>query len=45
MTNPFFTAWTAPFEAPPFDAIATADFKPAYREALAAHQAEVRTIA
>ena len=45
MTNPFFTAWTTPFGAPPFDAIATADFKPAYRMALEAHQAEVAAIA
>jgi peptidyl-dipeptidase Dcp len=45
MTNPFFAAWNTPFEAPPFDAIATAHFKPAYAEALKAHQAEVRAIA
>jgi peptidyl-dipeptidase Dcp len=45
MTNPFFAAWDTPFETPPFDAIETAHFKPAYTEALAAHQAEVRAIA
>ena len=45
MTNPFSEAWTTPFEAPPFDAIATADFRPAYLEALVSHQAEVATIA
>jgi len=45
MTNPFFAAWDTPFEAPPFDVIETAHFKPAYTEALAAHQAEVRAVA
>ncbi len=45
MTNPFFAAWDTPFEAPPFDLIETAHFKPAYAEALAAHQAEVTAIA
>ncbi len=44
MTNPFFSAWTTPFEAPPFDRIATADFKPAYTEALAQHRAEIAAI-
>lgn len=45
MTNPFFTPWDTPFGAPPFDAIATEHFRPAYAEALAAHQAEVKAIA
>jgi peptidyl-dipeptidase Dcp len=45
MTNPFFAPWTTPFEAPPFDAIATEHFKPAYTQALEAHQAEVAGIA
>lgn len=45
MTNPFFAAWDTPFEAPPFDVIETAHFKPAYTEALTAHQAEVRAVA
>ena len=45
MTNPFFAAWNTPFEAPPFDAIETAHFKPAYAEALKGHQAEVKAIA
>ncbi len=44
MTNPFFTAWTTPYEAPPFDQIVTADFKPAYTEALAQHRAEIAAI-
>jgi peptidyl-dipeptidase Dcp len=45
MTNPFFAPWDTPFAAPPFEAIETAHFKPAYAEALAAHQAEVKAIA
>ncbi|MEO6012567.1 MAG: M3 family metallopeptidase [Devosia sp.] len=45
MINPFFEAWTTPFEAPPFDAIKTAHFKPAYLRALDEHQAEVTAIA
>ncbi len=34
MTNPFFSAWTTPYETPPFDLIETSDFKPAFDEAL-----------
>ena len=34
MTNPFFTTWSTPFGAPPFAAIETAHFEPAYRRAL-----------
>lgn len=45
MTNPFFSAWTTPYEAPPFDLIETADFKPAFTEALALHRAEIAAIA
>ena len=44
MTNPFFTAWTTPYEAPPFDLIRTEHFKPAYEQALAAHRAEIAAI-
>lgn len=44
MTNPFFSAWTTPYEAPPFDRIETADFKPAYLEALEQHRAEIAAI-
>ncbi len=35
MTNPFFTTWETPYEAPPFDAIETGHFKPAFIAALA----------
>ncbi|WP_423067539.1 M3 family metallopeptidase [Devosia sp. CN2-171] len=44
MTNPFFSAWTTPYEAPPFDLIETADFKPAHLQALELHRAEIATI-
>ncbi len=44
MTNPFFSAWTTPYEAPPFDLIATGDFRPAFDEALKQHRAEVTAI-
>lgn len=44
MTNPFFAAWTTPFEAPPFDLIETKDFKPAYLQALEQHRAEIAAI-
>lgn len=45
MTNPLFASWTTPFAAPPFQNFATADFAPAYEQALAAHTAEVAAIA
>ncbi len=45
MTNPFFVAWNTPFEAPPFDAIETGHFRPAYARALAEHRSEVAAIA
>ncbi len=45
MTNPFFEPWTAPFEAPPFDLIETAHFKPAIDRALEEHRREIAAIA
>lgn len=45
MSNPFFETWTTPFETPPFAAIETGHFKPAYLHALEQHQAEVAAIA
>lgn len=45
MSNPFFEAWTTPFGAPPFEAIATEHFKPAYLAALEGHQREIAAIA
>jgi len=44
VTNPFFSAWTTPYEAPPFDLIQTADYRPAYDEALEQHRAEIAAI-
>lgn len=45
MTNPFFTAWTTPYEAPPFDLIHTEDFAPGYAQALEDHRREIAGIA
>ncbi len=45
MTNPFFAAWDTPFGVPPFEAIETAHFAPAYQRALAEHDREVAAIA
>ena len=42
--NPFFQAWTAPFGMPPFDALETRHFMPAFERALAAHVAEIDAI-
>lgn len=44
-TNPLLADWTTPFEAPPFGAIETGHFKPAFDAALAAHRAEIAAIA
>lgn len=43
--NPFFTDWTAPFGAPPFDRIKVEHFKPAILEGIARHNAEIKAIA
>jgi len=45
MTNPFFETWDTPFGVPPFDAIETGHFAPAYKEALAQHAGEIAQIA
>ncbi len=45
MTNPFFEIWDTPFGTPPFDAIRSEHFAPAYKQALAAHAREVAAIA
>ena len=44
-TNPFLDTWTTAFGAPPFDAIADRDYRPAYAEALKQHAAEIAAIA
>jgi peptidyl-dipeptidase Dcp len=43
--NPFFTASTLPFQAPPFDKIKDADFQPAFDEGMKQQLAEVGRIA
>jgi peptidyl-dipeptidase Dcp len=42
--NPLLCPWTTPFETPPFEAIATGHFRPAFDEALASDRAEISAI-
>jgi len=44
MSNPFFETWSTPHGVPPFDAIETAHFQPAYEAALAGHRREITAI-
>src|SRR5258708_18438645 len=43
--NPLLQSWTGPFEAPPFDRIEPAHFRPAFEVALNDHRAEIDAIA
>ena len=43
--NPLLTDWTGPFGLPPFGAATPEQFRPAFDAALAAHRAEIATIA
>ncbi|NPV82262.1 MAG: M3 family metallopeptidase [Candidatus Aminicenantes bacterium] len=43
--NPFFTDWTTPFGAPPFDRIKVEHFKPAILEGIKRHREEIKAIA
>lgn len=43
--NPFFEAWTAPFELPPFERIRNEHFLPAFDRAIAQRRQEVEAIA
>jgi peptidyl-dipeptidase Dcp len=43
--NPLLQPWTGPFEAPPFDHIEPAHFRPAFDVALKNHRAEIDAIA
>lgn len=43
--NPFFTDWTTPFGAPPFDRIKVEHFKPAVLEGIKRHREEIKAIA
>ena len=45
MSNPFFEIWSTPYGVPPFDAIETAHFRPAYARALGEHNSEIVRIA
>jgi peptidyl-dipeptidase Dcp len=42
--NAFFAAWTTPDGVPPFDSIGPEQFRPAYAQALAEHEAEIAAI-
>ena len=44
-SNPLLAAWTTPFGAPPFDAIAPEHFSPAFDQGMAEHWAEIEAIA
>lgn len=44
-SNPLLTPWNTPFGLPPFGAIESKDFRPAFEAAIAAHQAEIDAIA
>jgi peptidyl-dipeptidase Dcp len=43
--NPFFEAWTTPFEAPPFARIRPEHFPPAFERTLADHRAAIDAVA
>jgi peptidyl-dipeptidase Dcp len=42
--NPFFTAWTTPFETPPFDAIKEAHYLPAFQAGMDQQKKEIEAI-
>jgi peptidyl-dipeptidase Dcp len=42
--NPFFSAYTTPFEVPPFDKIDTSHYIPAFMEGMKQHNAEIDSI-
>ncbi len=43
--NPLLQTWDTPFGVPPFEQIQTAHYLPAFKEAMARHQAEIEAIA
>src|SRR3954451_14760384 len=43
--NPFFTASTLPYQAPPFDRITDADYQPALEEGMRQRLAEIEAVA
>ncbi|WP_039058334.1 peptidyl-dipeptidase Dcp [Enterobacter sp. Bisph1] len=44
VTNPFFSASTLPYQAPPFDAITEDDYRPAFDEGIRQKRAEIAAI-
>ena len=42
--NPFFSAWTTPFQAPPFDQILPEHFTPAFEEGMRQHLVDIDAI-
>src|SRR5215467_1701832 len=44
-TNPLLQAWTPPHDTPPFAAIRTAHFRPAFDRAMEDHMVEIEAIA
>jgi peptidyl-dipeptidase Dcp len=42
--NPFFSAWTTPFETPPFDRIKEAHYLPAFKDGMAQQLKEIDAI-
>ena len=45
MTNPLLSAWTTPYQTPPFEQVETAHFRPAFDAALDEHRTEIAAIA
>lgn len=43
--NPFFSEWTAPFGAPPFDRLKPAHYMPAFEKGMAEQKVEVAAVA
>lgn len=43
-SNPLLAKWDTMYEVPPFDKIKTSDYMPAFKEAMAAHEAEIDAI-
>ncbi len=45
MTNPLLQTWDEPFGLPPFEGVRAEHFAPAFKQAMAAHRAEIDRIA
>lgn len=43
-SNPFFEVWDTPFQVPPFEQIANADYLPAFKEGMKQQNKEIREI-